>query len=358
MRTKVLGLLLWLSMAGLAGADEMPYRQVPGESQAIRSHAELARMLFDEGLEDWGDLQPAQRLAFVQSAVFVQGRLQRADWQHLQGRLPLAALQRLLLQTDSAPQPELVRAAPLESALDLALACALQLAGPDCGATLAIVDIQALFQAQWGRSLVRGDLAALARLDLLGALLEARGALDCRARLRWQAELARAGRFEHARALQRPDDCPKSALPVIPPVPLSPALLHFSGGAAVQAGWQAVDLLRFTGVIVQSSPGCGFSERATEQLRADPRLNALLGTHALWVGVDFEPADYAAWNHRNAPQRLLFLSDARGWPFRGAWRTPVFHFMKNGRVVSSKSGWHRDDDNLGELRRGVAQLGL
>jgi hypothetical protein len=113
---------------------------------------------------------------------------------------------------------------------------------------------------------------------------------------------------------------------------------------------QALDLTG-TRLVVTASHGCGFSRTAAADIAADPVLGPAFARRATWLMLPpgAEGIDGAiAWNRLfpQAPPRLMYGRDA--WPHFADWRTPVFHVLRDGRIVDALVGWPRDDGTARE----------
>src|SRR5690606_2730730 len=96
-------------------------------------------------------------------------------------------------------------------------------------------------------------------------------------------------------------------------------------------------------VVVLSHPRCGFSQRAIAAIEADPVLAARLGD-ALWLAPpngSLDLSDIQAWNRAHPGAQLSYAVAMRDWPQFDSWATPVFHFMREGKVVATVTGWPR-----------------
>lgn len=167
--------------------------------------------------------------------------------------------------------------------------------------------------------------------------------------------------FEQANALARVH--PALQLPVLPPVPAAGDLA--AGQVAV---WQPADTAETLSaqivdrdaprrVVVLSHPRCGFSQRAIAAIEADPALSARL-RDALWLAPpsgSLDLADIQAWNRAHPDARLSYAVAMRDWPPFDSWATPVFYFMREGRVVATVTGWPKEG-RARELHQAFAQM--
>ena len=153
--------------------------------------------------------------------------------------------------------------------------------------------------------------------------------------------------FDNANALARAH--PGLQLQALPPVPTADA-----PGAGRVVVWRPADDAEAlsaqvveqdvpTHVVVLSHPRCGFSQRAIAAIEADPVLSARLG-HALWLAPpngSLDLRDVQAWNRAHPGARLSYAVAMGDWPQFDNWATPVFYFMREGRVVATVTGWPR-----------------
>nr|WP_298126527.1 hypothetical protein [uncultured Pseudoxanthomonas sp.] len=168
-------------------------------------------------------------------------------------------------------------------------------------------------------------------------------------------------RFEQANALARAH--PALQLPVLPPVPAiddaaaGQLVVWRPADAAESLFAQAVDQDALTRVVVLSHPRCGFSQRAIAAIEADPALSARLHD-ALWLAPpngSLDLADIQAWNRVHPGARLSYAVAMRDWPQFDSWATPVFYFMREGRVVATVTGWPKEG-RARELHQAFAQM--
>ena len=168
-------------------------------------------------------------------------------------------------------------------------------------------------------------------------------------------------RFEQANALARAH--PALQLPVLPPVPMAGSaaagqvVVWRPADDAETLSAQTVDLDVPTRVVVLSHPRCGFSQRAIAAIEADPALSARLHD-ALWLAPpngSLDLADVQAWNRVHPGARLSYAVAMHDWPQFDSWATPVFYFMREGRVVATVTGWPKEG-RARELHQAFAQM--
>jgi len=168
-------------------------------------------------------------------------------------------------------------------------------------------------------------------------------------------------RFDDANALARAH--PALQLQVLPAVPTADApgagkiVVWRPADDAEALSTQIVEQDASTRVVVLSHPRCGFSQRAIAVIEADPVLSARL-REALWLAPpngSLDLRDVQAWNRTHPGARLSYAVAMRDWPQFDNWATPVFYFMREGRVVATVTGWPKEG-RARELHRAFAQM--
>ncbi len=238
------------------------------------------------------------------------------------------------------------------------------LAADYTGARLATTtdeDLEELFQAA-NRVVFYAHGPAHAVLQQQAAQsLEARSKLTDKHRRDLYRSAVVTRRFDDANALARAH--PALQLPVLPPAPVAD-----DPGAGQVVVWrpaddaealsaQVVDLHVPTRVVVLSHPRCGFSQRAIAAIEADPVLSARL-RDALWLAPpngSLDLSDVQAWNRTHPGAPLRYAVAMRDWPQFDSWATPVFYFMREGRVVATVTGWPQEG-RARELHAAFAQM--
>jgi hypothetical protein len=104
-------------------------------------------------------------------------------------------------------------------------------------------------------------------------------------------------------------------------------------------------------LLVSASFNCGFSRNAAEDIARDQVLGPVFEREALWLMLPpgHESIDNAmAWNRRTprAPARLMYSQEE--WSMFPDWQTPVFHVLRDGRVVETVVGWPRGEGSTRE----------
>ena len=123
---------------------------------------------------------------------------------------------------------------------------------------------------------------------------------------------------------------------------------------------ESVDLGKGRLVIVISSPLCHFSQRATRSIEGDAFLRPLIRDHSLWIVPPDQSTPFATvatWNRLHPHEQMAYVYRREEWPMVERWETPVFYFLKDGRVVSKVRGWPRAGRKA-EIRRSLRLAGL
>lgn len=113
-------------------------------------------------------------------------------------------------------------------------------------------------------------------------------------------------------------------------------------------------------VLVVGSPWCSFSRSAGEAISGDADLSRLMSDHSAWIVPQFVMpnfSDIAEWNVEHPSLRMSIVYRRSEWPEISSWATPAFHFLKDGKVLKSVTGWP-DDSQLVEVEKGLKAIGL
>lgn len=112
-------------------------------------------------------------------------------------------------------------------------------------------------------------------------------------------------------------------------------------------------------LIVMSHPHCHFSTQLLEAAERDEELRSLL-SEALWlapVGSDLSAGSIREWNERTPWASLQLVNAVAEWPEIQDWATPTFHFVKDGQVKETVSGWIPEKSRA-ELMSAAERIGL
>ncbi len=152
-------------------------------------------------------------------------------------------------------------------------------------------------------------------------------------------------RFELAERLLR--DYPKSGIPPLPArdfadrseVPRNMMLQVSADGRKLSR--TALDLDEGLHIVVVA--GCHFAKDAATAISADPALDRLFREHATWLAPDSESiAQVAEWNRALPTQPIQIAWRERDWPQISSWAMPTFYVFRDGRLLTTWSGWRAD----------------
>ena len=89
--------------------------------------------------------------------------------------------------------------------------------------------------------------------------------------------------------------------------------------------------------------GCHFAKEAAAAISADPALDRLFREHATWLAPDSESiAQVAEWNRALPTQPIQIAWRERDWPQISSWDMPTFYVFRDGRLLTTWSGWPAD----------------
>jgi hypothetical protein len=135
------------------------------------------------------------------------------------------------------------------------------------------------------------------------------------------------------------------------------ALLVHAGGSKLE---RAPVHLGNGRIIVVSSPLCHFSQRAVRSIESDAALRPLFHDHAVWVVPPDQSTPFATvakWNRVHPYEAMAVAYRREEWPMIDLWETPVFYFLRDGRVVSKVIGWPVAGRKA-EIKRSLKLAGL
>ncbi|MBP3985106.1 hypothetical protein J5837_11890 [Pseudoxanthomonas helianthi] len=157
---------------------------------------------------------------------------------------------------------------------------------------------------------------------------------------------------------------PRSGLPELPSFEdaalpaASPTLWEFSADGR-KLKRRAIDLAPVQIIV---TAGCHFSADAAEDISADPVLGPAFQQHAHWLSLAPGREDLGAlleWNRKFPKARMTPIHDRAEWSIFPAWRMPVFHIVRDGKVVESVVGWPRNPaENREPLISALKRAGL
>lgn len=138
----------------------------------------------------------------------------------------------------------------------------------------------------------------------------------------------------------------------------SPTLWEFSADGA-NLKRRVVDLAPAQIIV---TAGCHFSADAAEDISSDPVLGPIFQRHARWLSLAPGREDLAAlleWNRKFPKAKMTPIYDRAEWSLFPSWRMPVFHVVRNGKVVESVTGWPRNPaENREPLIAALKRAGL
>lgn len=95
-------------------------------------------------------------------------------------------------------------------------------------------------------------------------------------------------------------------------------------------------------ILVVAHPDCHFTQDAARAISVDPELHQIFSSHSQWLAPQDQTTNFAnfvQWNQRY-PNLQISIAFARSeYPAIDSWSTPTFYFLRDGRIVSSVSGW-------------------
>ena len=111
-------------------------------------------------------------------------------------------------------------------------------------------------------------------------------------------------------------------------------------------------------MVVVSHPLCGPSGRATKAIYADAALANRLKGRTKWVtpqdsNITIEIFQQLNIDYPDAPVSVVHI--ANEWPLEKFSSTPIFYFLREGKVVESFSGWPKEG-NFEQLSAALARL--
>lgn len=217
-------------------------------------------------------------------------------------------------------------------------------------AALPDARLQDLFESTALIAFYARDPATLARLQCLYDTLQARARATEEQHRAMRGALIALQRFDAANALRGRLAKPPSALPDIRGTPLpGRPVLRLDSLTQVQRAVLAEDGLRVVAVV---HPYCGFSRRALEAITTAPEY-AWLHDHLqllVPIGQAWPGQEMLDWNaaHPGLPMQPMVADPA--WRDVDTDQTPLFHLMRDGKVIDTVVGWPPEGADLRALR--------
>lgn len=139
--------------------------------------------------------------------------------------------------------------------------------------------------------------------------------------------------------------------------PRKPAVLLPRRDGSLQATPVALSKAQ---VVVIAHPLCHFTQNAVHYIEQHPALQRVFAEHSVWVVPPDRKLDFTVvqqWNNDHPALPMSFAYNRFAWPDFDAWDTPVFYFLRDGRVVDSVVGWPAGG-HAKDLNEALARLGL
>ena len=95
-------------------------------------------------------------------------------------------------------------------------------------------------------------------------------------------------------------------------------------------------------IIVVSHPQCHFSSAAMTAITGDAKLQQQLAGRIKWVSPqdsNFSFSEFQGWNRHHPQAQMTAVHRAAEWPLGNFSATPIFYFLRNGKVVEELGGW-------------------
>lgn len=188
------------------------------------------------------------------------------------------------------------------------------------------------------------DTDILDDIRRLFSLLERRNEFTEEQRQWYHYMLVAHRQFREANALlDRYPEMERSRVPLLPrgvePNTDETIVLAVSGSPP-QFSARHVDLTDGKQVVITARPGCHFTQDAFGVISEDPELRPLL-SDALLVNRPGGNPDYSRfveWQQKYPDFPIHPVVNVDPWPIP-EWRTPVFYFFDDGRIVGKVLGW-------------------
>jgi hypothetical protein len=253
-----------------------------------------------------------------------------------------------LIALDANPaQPAAERLAAMRTAY--ARVAPLAMRAGDCAA-LPDDRLQDLFHATALMAFYARETATLARLQCLYDALVARDLATDEHHRDMRGSLIAVQRFAEANALNGRLATPPAVLPDIRGATLAGRpLLRLRSSAQVERAALAEDGLRVVAVV---HPYCGFSQRALQAITTQPEY-AWLRDHLQLVvpsGQAWPGQEMLDWNAAHPALPMQPMVSDPSWQMLDTGQTPVFHLLRDGKVVHTVTGWAPEGADLRAIR--------
>ena len=112
-------------------------------------------------------------------------------------------------------------------------------------------------------------------------------------------------------------------------------------------------------VFVVSFIGCTFSRRAADAIEKHAVLSSFMRERSTWIilpGLLYFN-DVLAWNRKHPSTGFSYVDGMESWGFIDDWSTPIFYFVKRGKIVLKLKGWPDDAAGISGLLEAMAASG-
>ncbi len=110
-------------------------------------------------------------------------------------------------------------------------------------------------------------------------------------------------------------------------------------------------------VIVTGIPTCGATKRALSDIEKNPTLRDFFSQHAIFITWNSYFRSVAAWNKNHATKAYVAYLKS-DWPEFEIYSSPVFYFIKDGKITASARGGWGDAAGMAEKLKGIKTLGV
>ncbi len=94
-------------------------------------------------------------------------------------------------------------------------------------------------------------------------------------------------------------------------------------------------------VLALVHPSCHFSSNAIHEIASDAKLGAIKSKLILLSPQhrDQDLSVFQKWNRNNPDLRIQLMYSFKEWPYVDANETPIFNFIRDGKVITKVAGW-------------------
>jgi hypothetical protein len=233
-------------------------------------------------------------------------------------------------------------------------------AAAQCPPSSNTEQLRLIFQAAIAASFYTGETPYFERAKTCYKQLSERGSSTRSEDLAMYKAYVRHRAFDDAYVFARLH--PGLDVPTLPKlkdavVGTGPSVISIERDESTSLRVRPVRLDEMAQIVVVSSAMCKFSQAAIEDIEGDAELARVL-SDALWIAPPDDFLEYDAimrWNslHENAQMAVAYSQ--KEFIKLDMSQTPVFYFMKDGKVINRLVGW-RSKENLAELAAYVRDL--